>query len=538
MFTFHPAQRAVLAAVVAALGLGAAAAMPAPASAAPIELDASLYGANVVPGPGDPEAGGLLELSIDPEAGTVCAHLFLADAAESTGAAIHRGAAGENGDLVVTLPTPTPDGVIDGCVEALDGATLQAIVDDRSSYYAIVTTMEFPDGAVRGQLGLPIAQLFGGMAGRFVVPGPGDPDAQGQVDLGIVVDAGEICMGAIATGAGVINSMHLHRGAAGEAGPELARLITPDDEATFGCVDGLDPAMLEAVINDPAGHYVMVRTAQYPDGAIRGQLSTEWQGWPGCDPGYLCTGPLQPATYTYLGFEAALAFTTTTPWNAQLLSGPVLSLDDPEGRGSVFGMPFSGTYADPCDPGSVTTADDSPEAIAEWLSSRPFLTADSPRPVEYGGASGFAVDLFEQTDACGSGSALLFPIAGGVLGYVSHSNGEAARVVILDAGGQTLLFFANAVPGGDQWSFIGLGQDLFETFRFAVTGGAEPTPSPTPGPSSPASPQPSVPGTESPSGPVLPDTAIGVVGGGAPRAGILALATVVGSAMWMVARRR
>ena len=149
-----------------------------------------------------------------------------------------------------------------------------------------------------------------------------------------------------------------------------------------------------------------------------------------------------------------------------------------------------------------------------------------------------AVDLFEQTDACGSSSALLFPVAGGTLGYVSHSNGEAARVLILDAGGETLLFFANAVPGGDQWSFIGLGQDLFETFQFAVTGGPEPTPSPTPGPSSPASPQPSAPSTESPSGPVLPDTALGVAGGGATLAGILALAFIVGSAAWMVGRRR
>lgn len=112
---------------------------------------ASLTGATEVPGPGDPDGSGLVEISIvDEVVDQVCYEMTVSGIAPATAAHIHRGEAGESGPPVVTLEAPT-SGEVSGCASASD-AVIDAIKTYPGGYYVNVHNADFPAGAIRGQL--------------------------------------------------------------------------------------------------------------------------------------------------------------------------------------------------------------------------------------------------------------------------------------------------------------------------------------------------------------------------------------------------
>jgi hypothetical protein len=111
---------------------------------------ATLTGAAEVPGPGDPQGSGTVQVTLDPDKGEVCYELTVAHMPEATAAHIHAGAMGQEGPVKVTLDVPK-SGAAKGCARA-DAALIQAIIQDPAGYYVNVHTAAFPKGAVRGQL--------------------------------------------------------------------------------------------------------------------------------------------------------------------------------------------------------------------------------------------------------------------------------------------------------------------------------------------------------------------------------------------------
>lgn len=141
----------------------------------------------------------------------------------------------------------------------------------------------------RGVVSLPLAAALGlvaslAMAGTVLaaetvltadLAGDAETDADGTGTAMVVLDpdAGTACWELSVENLEPVAQSHIHVGAEGVSGDVVVPLDVDGFEGSSeGCVEDQDAATLQAVIDDPSGHYVNVHTADFPGGAIRGQL--------------------------------------------------------------------------------------------------------------------------------------------------------------------------------------------------------------------------------------------------------------------------
>lgn len=113
------------------------------------------------------------------------------------------------------------------------------------------------------------------LKGSNEVPTAGDPDAVGAATVSFdVFDAtdAEVCWDLAYSGLAAPTLAHIHRGAAGVAGPVVVDFGTPGATSHTGCV-ALTATLANEILATPAGFYVNVHNADFPAGAIRGQLA-------------------------------------------------------------------------------------------------------------------------------------------------------------------------------------------------------------------------------------------------------------------------
>lgn len=116
------------------------------------------------------------------------------------------------------------------------------------------------------------ATLLVSMTGIQEVPGPGDADGNGTVEVRADPGSGEICWNLYARAIDAATAAHIHRGGAGTAGPVVLPLTTPDAAGrSQGCA-AVDQALARALSLRAHDFYVNVHSAPHPAGAIRGQL--------------------------------------------------------------------------------------------------------------------------------------------------------------------------------------------------------------------------------------------------------------------------
>jgi hypothetical protein len=122
-----------------------------------------------------------------------------------------------------------------------------------------------------GQPGNQRATLYVSMTGIQEAP-PGDPDGNGTVEIRVVPASGSVCWNLYARSIGPATAAHIHRGPAGSSGPPVLALTTPDASGrSQGCaVVSQDLARQMTLMAQE--FYVNVHNADYPQGAIRGQL--------------------------------------------------------------------------------------------------------------------------------------------------------------------------------------------------------------------------------------------------------------------------
>ena len=114
--------------------------------------------------------------------------------------------------------------------------------------------------------------LIATLTGAAEVPGPGDADGAGTFKIELNPGQNQICYELAVSNIDTPTAAHIHVGAADKAGPVVVPLQTPVDGTAKDCVQ-LDRDKIKLIIQKPAEYYVNVHNAEFPDGAVRGQLS-------------------------------------------------------------------------------------------------------------------------------------------------------------------------------------------------------------------------------------------------------------------------
>lgn len=110
------------------------------------------------------------------------------------------------------------------------------------------------------------------LTGAAEVPSPGDADGSGSAKVMLNHGQGQICYELKVSNIGTATLAHIHTGASNAAGPVLVTLEAPADGSSDGCVN-VDKDKIKAIMDNPAGYYINVHNAEFPDGAVRGQLA-------------------------------------------------------------------------------------------------------------------------------------------------------------------------------------------------------------------------------------------------------------------------
>lgn len=117
----------------------------------------------------------------------------------------------------------------------------------------------------------------------------GDPNGTGELYVfGIDGDPTTFCYVLIvdriedgAPGPGSPFAAHLHRGARGQNGPVVANLAFPQGGQSADCLSQdeagkfVNGGSVQEILASPGSFYVNVHTAEYPNGAVRGQLAPQ-----------------------------------------------------------------------------------------------------------------------------------------------------------------------------------------------------------------------------------------------------------------------
>lgn len=106
------------------------------------------------------------------------------------------------------------------------------------------------------------------------VPNQGDLDGSGSATIRINYGAGTLCWEIRVTGITLpATAAHIHDAPAGVPGPVFVGLSAPGSKGfSSGCAS-VSRDKLKEIISDPADYYVNVHNADYPAGALRGQLT-------------------------------------------------------------------------------------------------------------------------------------------------------------------------------------------------------------------------------------------------------------------------
>lgn len=248
-------------------------------------FDANLNGQNEVP-PVATQATARAVMVLDRDLSTLHYRLSITDSFTSTvtAAHIHFGRPEENGPII--FPLYSGSGTFDAAHSISGTLTLTDTkqVNDliAGNYYVNIHTAAHPDGEARGQLVelSPASRYTAQMTGAAEVP-PVNTFAYGSADFWLRPGLDQLEYELRVANISNITAAHLHMGLPGQAGPPVVPLY--NGTGIFGPGNPLrGTASLSAknLLDLLTGWlYVNVHTQAYPEGEIRGQISsiTQWR---------------------------------------------------------------------------------------------------------------------------------------------------------------------------------------------------------------------------------------------------------------------
>jgi hypothetical protein len=101
----------------------------------------------------------------------------------------------------------------------------------------------------------------------------GDPVATGTATVRLRAGQGQVCYRLAVRDLPPAVAAHIDQGRAGASGNVVVPLKTPNAAgASSGCASAAR-TLVQSILRSPAGFYVNVHTGQFPNGAVRGQLT-------------------------------------------------------------------------------------------------------------------------------------------------------------------------------------------------------------------------------------------------------------------------
>lgn len=109
------------------------------------------------------------------------------------------------------------------------------------------------------------------LSGKAVAPDPGDPDGSGRAHLDVNPGRQEIAWSISVTAIDSATAADLRSGLPGQNGPVVVSFRAPRGGLASDTVH-VDRGTALAILRHPRQYYVSVKSHEYPQGALRGQL--------------------------------------------------------------------------------------------------------------------------------------------------------------------------------------------------------------------------------------------------------------------------
>ncbi len=232
----------------------------------------ALTGANEFPEAGSPGGNGIATITVE-DTGLAWA-VWVNGIGIPTSVTLRKAPPGSNGPLAADLGAiHFTNGLATGFAKTSIPLRDDVFANPRD-YYIQVTTFEYPGGAIRGQLDSGAAGLVAyttALLGENEVPVATTQVIAGGANVTLV--GSQLRYAIIVNGVLTPTSVVLARGLAGTNGPDVLDLSASFSVGVATGLLSIPQALADEIRANPSGFYVNVKSVDFPNGAIRGQLA-------------------------------------------------------------------------------------------------------------------------------------------------------------------------------------------------------------------------------------------------------------------------